>query len=162
VVERAKVLLEHEDELIPHLQQAKVCNIGWSPSQQKWFGWSHRAIYGFTIGSRVKKGDAGFVPSNKEEFIDDLLDFWEMNKDGSWFIEDSFKKRLIDYKEVEKNGQLGIEVMSETSFFGRQKDREDEITGSFEPYPRWGRGEWKAETLDDAKQMAIDFAEGVG
>jgi len=24
-----------------------------------------------------------------------------------------------------------------------------------------GKGEWEAKTLDDAKQMAIDFAEGV-
>ena len=25
----------------------------------------------------------------------------------------------------------------------------------------WGKGEWIAETLEDAKQMAIDFANGV-
>lgn len=29
------------------------------------------------------------------------------------------------------------------------------------PLEEWGRGEWTAETLEDAKQMAIDFAEGV-
>lgn len=29
-------------------------------------------------------------------------------------------------------------------------------------YPKsYGRGEWKAETLEDAKQMAIDYAEHV-
>ena len=33
---------------------------------------------------------------------------------------------------------------------------------SFATYPeQWGKGEWEAKTLDDAKQMAIDFANGV-
>lgn len=36
------------------------------------------------------------------------------------------------------------------------------IEGISIPYRNeWGRGEWKAETLEDAKQMAIDFAHGV-
>lgn len=67
-----------------------ACSIGWSPLKRKWFGWSHRAIYGFRIGSKVKKGECGYVPKN-----------------------------------------------------------------------RGGRGEWTAKTLADARQMAIDFAEGV-
>lgn len=33
---------------------------------------------------------------------------------------------------------------------------------NFTPYPeQWGRGEWEALTLEDAKQMAMDFAESV-
>lgn len=32
----------------------------------------------------------------------------------------------------------------------------------FIPFPeKWGKGEWTAKTLEDAKQMAIDFAESV-
>lgn len=161
VIDRAKDLLTYGNELIPYLQRAKVCSIGWSPEKKKWFGWSHRAIYGFTIGSKVKKGSCAFIPSNKEDFIEDLLNFWEMNGDGSWFIEDSFKKRLLDYKEVEKKGQKGIEIKSEIRFFGRQKGRKSEIQTQFEPYPKWGKGEWVAQNLEDAKQMAIDFADGV-
>lgn len=42
----------------------KVCNIGFNPDENKWYGWSHRAIYGFGIGSKVKKGDCGYN-SNK-------------------------------------------------------------------------------------------------
>ena len=44
-----------------HLAQPshKVCSIGFSPSRQKWYGWSHRAIYGFGIGFKIKKGDCG-------------------------------------------------------------------------------------------------------
>jgi len=37
-----------------------VCSIGYSPKDGKWYGWSHRAIYGFKVGSVVKKGDCGF------------------------------------------------------------------------------------------------------
>ena len=32
----------------------------------------------------------------------------------------------------------------------------------FTAYPeKWGKGEWVAKTLEDAKQMAIDFAQSV-
>ena len=61
-----------------------VPSIGFSEKEQKWYGWSHRAIYGFGVGSKVKKGDCAY------------------------------------------NGK-----------------------------------EWTAKTLDDAKQMAIDFANNV-
>lgn len=49
----------------------KVCSIGFSPRDQKWYGWSHRAIFGFGVGSKVKKGDccasSGFVTSYLDE-----------------------------------------------------------------------------------------------
>jgi hypothetical protein len=32
----------------------------------------------------------------------------------------------------------------------------------FSEYPeKWGKGEWTAKTIEDAKQMAIDFARSV-
>ncbi len=34
----------------------EVCSIGKS-TDGKWYGWSHRAIYGFKVGSTVKSGD---------------------------------------------------------------------------------------------------------
>lgn len=34
-----------------------VSSIGWSDAEGKWFGWSHRAMYGFKIGDEVKPGD---------------------------------------------------------------------------------------------------------
>lgn len=34
-------------------------SIGWSEKEQKFYGWSHRAIYGFKIGDVVKKGHCG-------------------------------------------------------------------------------------------------------
>ena len=35
----------------------KVCSIGFCEKEQKWYGWSHRAIFGFGIGSEVEEGD---------------------------------------------------------------------------------------------------------
>lgn len=37
-----------------------VDQIGWSEKEQKWYGWSHRAIYGFGIGSKSGKGKVGY------------------------------------------------------------------------------------------------------
>jgi len=37
----------------------KVHSIGYSEKEKKWYGWSHRAIFGFGIGHTVKdNGDA--------------------------------------------------------------------------------------------------------
>ncbi|MGI9491384.1 MAG: hypothetical protein ACR2QF_03055 [Geminicoccaceae bacterium] len=33
------------------------CSIGFNEAEQKWYGWSHRAIYGFGVGSVVDSAD---------------------------------------------------------------------------------------------------------
>jgi hypothetical protein len=42
--------------------------LGFSPKTQKWYGWSHRAIYGFTIGDVVSEGDLTTTSGYTEEF----------------------------------------------------------------------------------------------
>ena len=37
--------------------RGRICTIGFCARDQKWFGWSHRAIFGFGIGDTVKEGD---------------------------------------------------------------------------------------------------------
>ena len=101
-------------------------------------GWSHRAIFGFTIGSKVKVGDCGFEPSNEGEFIKSLRELYKNNYDeyNLTIVKNGIK---IDYK-TEKDNWFSF----------------------VEPFPtEWGRGEWEAKTLDDAKQMAINFARDV-
>ena len=48
------------------LSTHNVCSIGKSLNDGKWYGWSHRAMYGFNIGDEVKEGDlcaeSGFIP----------------------------------------------------------------------------------------------------
>jgi len=36
-----------------------VCSIGFNPKEQKWYGWSHRAMCGFKIGDRLFDSDYG-------------------------------------------------------------------------------------------------------
>lgn len=48
-----------------------VCTIGYSKSQNKWYGWSHRAICGFTIGDKLyteglKKADMKTIKNMDE------------------------------------------------------------------------------------------------
>lgn len=45
--------------IMPELRSPNhgVCSIGFNEAEQKWYGWSHRALFGFGIGDKVKKGD---------------------------------------------------------------------------------------------------------
>jgi len=122
-----------------------VCSIGFSPYTWKWYGWSHRAIFGFGVGSKVKMGDGGFIPSNKREFIE-FLKLWH---------KDSVRKKLKIKKEVG-----GVSVYY--AVWPKGDKRKALGSSYFEPYPEeGGRGEWEAKTMEDARQMAIDFARGV-
>lgn len=39
-------------------KEHKVCSIGYCYNENKWYGWSHRAMYGFGIGYIVLKGSS--------------------------------------------------------------------------------------------------------
>ena len=49
----------------------EVCSIGFCEREQKWYGWSHRAIYGFGVGSEVKEGDCCNSSGYIEEYLND-------------------------------------------------------------------------------------------
>ena len=42
-----------------------VCSIGFSDKDKKWYGWSHRAMYGFEVGHKCKAGDCGVADGNR-------------------------------------------------------------------------------------------------
>ena len=46
-----------------------VCSIGFSRKNKKWYGWSHRAIYGFKVGDIVKKGDCCATSGWTDKYI---------------------------------------------------------------------------------------------
>lgn len=52
-----------------------TCSIGYQPEENKWYGWSHRAIQGFTIGDVVEEGDltstSGFVEEYRVQHPDE-------------------------------------------------------------------------------------------
>ena len=129
----------------------KVASIGWCEKEQKWYGWSHRSIYGFGIGSEVASGDCAYKAKDEEDFLGETIRFWE----------DDYKTEVKGYPETQ-DGMKG--VMITWVYGGKVKDRSliGRKASFFHPYPdRWGRGEWTAKTLGDAKQMAMDFASGV-
>lgn len=91
-------------ELVPKSSvDRKVCSIGFSAKDQKWYGWSHRAIFGFGVGAVAKKGDCVCSSGWTDEYL------------------------------------------------AKHPDQDLSLPVGFE-----------AKTLDDAKQMAIAFAESVG
>ena len=49
----------------------KVCSIGFCEKEQKWYGWSHRAIFGFGVGSEVKEGDCCASSGYTKEYLDE-------------------------------------------------------------------------------------------
>ena len=120
-----------------------VCSIGFCEKEQKWYGWSHRALYGFGIGSQVKKGDCAFSPSTKEEQLEDIK---------SWYNDDMYKNLKIE--PTEQDIKISYNIVQETT--GKILCRT--VT---EYWNYNGKGEWTAKTLEDAKQMAIDFANDV-
>jgi len=69
-VKTAKFLCE---KLGIHPELAKpsdcVCSIGFSRKDGKWYGWSHRAIYGFKVGDKVKKGDCCASSGWTDEYL---------------------------------------------------------------------------------------------
>lgn len=87
----------------------KVCSIGFCEAEQKWYGWSHRAIYGFGVGDVVKEGDCCASSGWTEEYL------------------------------------------AEATWLGKMLPRED---GSL-PVG------FQAKNLEDAKKMAIAFAQSV-
>jgi len=142
-VKAKRLLKEGEDETM------RPCSIGFCEEENKWYGWSHRAIYGFTIGSKVVKGSCGFTPRNKQEFVEDTVNFYTDDDDTNIKYE-------LDHLDKYTN-EKGMRL----TFTTVQDDGGTINHDIFTTYPAWGRGEWKAKTMEDAKQMAIDFARGV-
>ena len=52
----------------------KVCSIGFNEKEQKWYGWSHRAIFGFGIGSIVEAGSCCASSGWTDEYLQEHPD----------------------------------------------------------------------------------------
>lgn len=165
----AKKLLGKYDIRPQTIDGNNVCSIGYSPRENKWYGWSHRAIYGFGVGSRVKKGDCAYVGATPEDLIEDRVAFWsdfpdraELARKECQILEDRSGIRILHApmiipiaKDMEQvtdvvEGEIDIDELEEV-----------DIAADAVSIELCGHGEWTAKTLDDAKQIAIDFANGV-
>jgi hypothetical protein len=141
--------------------------VGFSPLDSKWYGWSHRAIYGFKVGSTCKKGDCHYTPKTPEDLIDEHANFFldisqesvDRHRTECHILDDRSGIRilhtpvviplansiddLVDALDGEVSALESIDIMDGFSVI------------------ECGRGEWVAKTMDDAKQMAVDFNRGV-
>lgn len=135
-----------EKGIAPELidSEHNVCSIGFCVTEQKWYGWSHRAIFGFSIGSSVKKGDCAYIPS-------DVTDLAETLSEWNDYVE------IIDGQNVQIATKL-------CTIEGENDDGTIKLADEYETEyytVKTGRGEWTAKNLDDARQMATDFANDV-
>ncbi|HCP19602.1 hypothetical protein [Spongiibacter sp.] len=128
-------------------EAGKPISIGFNPVEQKWYGWSHRAIYGFGIGSTCKRGDCHYRPTDKDDFLQDCMRFWADDLHNQVRAEHCGDHVLVEW---------------EYSHATPNESLRGHIGGVQCPYPgKWGKGEWVAESLADARQMAVDFADSV-
>lgn len=125
--------------------------VGYSPKDKKWYGWSHRAIFGFEVGSTCEKGNCHYNGNSEEDRLEAALEFW----------------RDIDHVDVRCEGIITrgkdkyYDLKWEYTDLVPNKSLHGTTGGSHHFITPLGRGEWVAETMEDAKQMAIDFNEGV-
>ena len=137
-------------------EKGNSANIGFNPIEQKWYGWSHRAIFGFGIDSECKKGMYGFEAGTKEDFAEQRLRWF-----GDTDMDETYKINAT-VKEFTKNNVEGVLVEYDYNDKVPNEATRGTHREEFEPYPKeFGKGEWTAKTLEDGKTMAIDFARGV-
>ena len=153
-----------------------VCSIGFSKREQKWYGWSHRAIYGYGVGSKVSKGDCSYTADNPEEMIEDYANFFSDisperyerykakctipdRRDGILIFHEGFGKEFGPIPMAQDLDDIAAVLSGEKDMSDLPNIPDD--WGSGVEFRPCGKGEWVAETLEDAKQMAIDFANGV-
>jgi len=160
----AKKLDEHG--IAPELrtEDSGVCSIGFCEREQKWYGWSHRAIFGFGIGSKVERGNCAYVADTVDGLMEEYVKFFSDVSDPA-----EVRARLTP--DYENNrvwvGEKHYEATMVSSADGVALaiDHPEMMPqGTITMGGYWmntGRGEWTAETLEDAKQMACDFAESV-
>jgi len=49
--------------------ESNVCSIGFCEKEQKWYGWSHRAIYGYGIGDVIEEGSSASTSGWTDEYL---------------------------------------------------------------------------------------------
>ena len=138
-------------------EQSCGASIAFQPDEQKWYGWSHRAIYGFGVGSTCKRGDSHYTPSTVEELYEDHVTAGydrALLEQGVGYLRVHDSAAIPDDTPVDVAGLSNVAKPVELAVVPKS------------PRLRYydisiGKGEWTATTLDEAKQMACDFAESV-
>lgn len=144
------------EDTIKHLAEREITSelthgVGFSPKDGKWYGWSHRAIFGFEVGSECKKGDCHYNGSTLDEQEADAIRFW---------VDECHENTRCD-GVVEKNNEKYFDIKWDYTDDVPNESLRNTIGGNLHHIKPLGRGEWVAKTMADAKQMAKDFNQGV-
>lgn len=51
-------------------EHSSVCSIGFNEDEQKWYGWSHRAIFGYGIGDILEEGSSATTSGWTDEYLE--------------------------------------------------------------------------------------------
>jgi len=148
-----QVDMEDEVEYLAQLEITEELShgTGFSPKDNKWYGWSHRAIFGFEVGSTCKKGDCHYVGSTEKEQEESAIAFWSDNN----------KLNVRCEGIITEDGERYFDIKWEYKSIVPNKKLRNTISGCRHLITPVGKGKWIAETMGDAKQMAVDFCEGV-
>jgi hypothetical protein len=158
--EMAKKLCdEHDVTPDPAYNIYGVCSVGFSITEQRWYGWTQTGYASFGIGDRVEPGSYAYRPSNRGEFLEMVLRGYEKYKIIK--VRPELEGFSIEYVINEPEDPELVKQL--TAIYGDRKipklNSGHQVV--FVPYPEeFGRGTWTAETLDDCRQMAIDFVNG--
>lgn len=119
-------------------------NIGFSERDNKWYHFSPAIIFGFGVGSKMELNMFGFQPKDKNDFAEVVRKNIE-NVPHYEFISSEIKEDhlIVKFYNI---------LFNET----KTTPIEEKIN-----YPTFGKGEWVAENLEQAKEMCIDFAKSV-
>jgi len=122
-----------------------ICSIGFALGKERWFGWSHRAIASFGVGSTCRKGDCHYLPVS----FDEVKATCECLEGENCHAFASVAVEPVDPNEPEGS----LRPVGETMGI---------VTCSLANCPiGLGHGEWVAGSLEEAKEMAVDFAKSV-
>lgn len=151
----------------PQCPDGKTSCIG-KHKDGRWIGWSHRAACGFKIGSTVKKGDCAYTPRTPEELKADIT---TPDDDGYAWQQPENVELLENGVRVHPEPFMVHAMATPETLVETIESLPDKLGDPTVPMvhpdaPPYfdidcGRGEWTAKTDDDAKQMAIDFANSV-
>lgn len=131
-----------------------ICSIGWCDNERKWYGWSHRAMFGFGIGQTIKRGDCAYNAPDADSFGRLVMDF---------FLDEEIYYLTRQYEDaVNEEGIRGVLISAVYSDRVPNKKLHGQRYEHFSPYPEtFGRGEWVITTLEEARVAACDFADSV-
>lgn len=123
-------------------------NYGYSEKMQSWWGWDGKDRGVYRVGTRVTFDNGAYCPEDAMHLEEYWRKFWTSELYESTTITNRTEEGFV----VECRWSSDPSVIA-------NPDARGGLTTHAYKYPKeYGKGAWTAKTLDDAKEMAMDFA----